>query len=119
MYAAPLVSKVQVKRTEHNNTLTLKAFLAYTGGGSIHHFAVAFRYPGASTWTELGNFTASRSAELMLVWTAQVVDDRFQDSRIELQVEAFNSNGHISNSIVQIEEIGKQPISGMVKDHQI
>lgn len=104
--AAPLVSAVEVKRTEHNNTLSLKVSLAYTGGGSIRYFAVAFRHPEVATWTALGNFIAS-ATDSMLVWTTQVVEERFQGSRIELRVEAVNSNGHVSNRVVQLEEIGE------------
>lgn len=81
------------------------ASLAYTGGGSIQHFAIAYRLTEADVWTELGNFSASAVNEL--TWTAEVANARFQNSRIELRVEAINSNGYISNSITQLEEIGK------------
>ena len=106
-FAAPSVSAAEVERTDHNSTLSLRVSLNYTGGGAIHHFVVAFRhYPEGGAWIALGNITAS-TTDSMLVWTAQVADDRFQGSRIELRLEAVNSNGHTSNQIMPLEEIGK------------
>jgi hypothetical protein len=98
---------VEVKRTEDTNTLVLRVFLEYTGGGLIHHFRIAFRQPEADIWAPLGNFTASAINNSKLAWTAQIVDDRFQHSRVELWIEVVNSNNHISSGVPQLEEIGR------------
>lgn len=99
-----------MRRGDSTNTFNLKAFLAYTGGGSIAYFAVSFQLPEASEWTTLGNFTASAADGSQLIWTAQVVDDRLQFSRIEMLVTVINSNGYASNSENQLEMIGKKVI---------
>lgn len=101
------MSDVEVRRTKAN-TISLKVSLAYTGGGSIPYCTVAFRHLEVGTWTALGNFTTSATDDSALVQTLQIVDDRFQGSRIEIQVQAVNSNGRISNRVDQLEEIGEQ-----------
>lgn len=84
------------------------ATLAYTGGGSIAYFVISFRYTGTNNWMELdSNITAIAVDGSALVWTAEMMDHRFQDYLIELQVQAVNSNNHISNIVIQAEDIGK------------
>lgn len=96
---------------DSSNALQLTATLDYTGGGTITHFIVSFRPLGMSAWVLLSNFTAATAVEdSVLTWTAQVEDDRFQDSAIELQVSAVNSNNHASNIMEQYEEIGKNTL---------
>lgn len=109
------MSAAEVKRN-HINTLSLRVSLAYTGGGLIDHFLVDFRHhPEGGMWISLGNITPAVTTDSnMLVWTAQLFDARFQGSRIELRLEAVNSNNHISNQIIQLEEIGKH---GNYADH--
>ena len=99
------MSDVQVERSDHNNTLNLRISLAYTGGGSIDYFIVSFRRP-EGPWAALGNVSATATGDV-LVWTAQVVDNRFQDSKIEVQIQVVNSNGHTSNPVNQTEAISK------------
>ena len=101
------MSEVRVWR-HTANTLNLMASLVYTGGGSIAHFVVSFRYTGTNDWVELNdNITANAVEGSALMWTAVIMDERFQDSLIELQVQAVSSNNHISNNISQAEDMGK------------
>lgn len=106
---APLVSAVEVRRSEErNNTLHIVATLAYTGGGTILHFIISFRHIGDSDWMQLDYTpTAIPADDSQLVWTAQMTDDRFQQSGIELQVTAVSSNNHNSNLVEQPENIGE------------
>lgn len=105
--AVPLVSEVEVRRSVDSNVLQLTATLDYTGGGTITHFTVYFRPLGTNVWTLLSNFIATAVNGSSLIWTTQVMDDRFQDSAVELQVLAVNSNNYASNIMEQSEEIGK------------
>ena len=104
--AAPMVSAVQVQRSDSNSTVNLRVSLEYTGGGHINHFIVNFRCPNTSQWKRVGNFTAMATNN-PLIWTARVADERFQYSKVELQLAAVNSNGYISNYVNQIEDIGE------------
>ena len=85
--------------------MNVKVFLAYIGSKNIVRFCISFRTVGASVWEEVGNLTAPAPDE-PLVWSLLVADDRFLDSKIELQVAAINNKGYVSNSISQMEEIG-------------
>lgn len=98
-----------MRRSENSNkTLHVTASLAHTGGGDIAHFVISFRYFGVDLWTVLDdNFTARRVVDSQYMWSAEVADDRFQNSGIELEVRAVNSNGHKSNRVAQPEEICK------------
>ena len=97
-------------RRSGDNNIHLTATLRYTGGGTITHFIVHYRPLGTETWVQLEqNFTAI-AVDDELTWRTEVVDERFQDSAIELRVFAVNSNNNVSNSIEQPEEIGKLKI---------
>lgn len=110
---APLVSDVTVRRSEErNDTFHVTATLNYTGGGAIELFVVSYRkIRTTATWIPLDrNFTATPS-DSQLLWSANIVDDNFQYSGIELRIKVVNSYGHASNYVDQREQIGKSFLS--------
>ncbi len=109
IFAAPLMSEVSIRRNNlRNNTLHVTATLAYTGGGAIQLFVISYREIGTTSWIAMDrNFTASAEGNSLLVWSANIVDDAFQELGIELQVKVVNSQGYVSNCLDDREEIGK------------
>lgn len=94
---------------ERNNMLIVTAAVNYTGGGIIQFFLASYRKIGSTDpWVPLNrNFMAQAVAHDTSLWTANLVDDIFQDFGVELRVQAVNSHGHTSNTVDQWEEIGK------------
>lgn len=54
------------------------------------------------------NVPAMAVNDSVLLWTALVVNNKFQESLVELQVQAVNSNGYISNSVYKRVEKTEQ-----------
>ena len=100
LYAGPLISELQVYPIPHTSSIQLLASLNYTGGGLIQYFMISFREAGVGDWMDLGSDVPAMAVnDSVLLWTALVVSDKFQESPVELQVQAVNSNGYISNSV--------------------
>ena len=71
-------------------------------------FVVSYREIGATSWIAMDrNFTADPADNTLLVWSANVMHQMFQESVIEFQVKVVNSHSYVSNCAEQMEELGK------------
>lgn len=98
----------------------LTVSLAYTGGDDITQFMVSFRSgenPDAG-WRSLGAVQAIATANT-LEWRVVAVHPNLTEQCVEFNVAAVNTQGYVSQPVVQQEPYGKHLHCNRIKTRNV